>query len=221
VIRLEAIEKTYELCGVETHVLRGISLHIEKGEMVAIMGPSGSGKSTLLNILGLIDRPTNGRYWINGIDALSITRHEAAHMRNGVLGFVLQDFALVEDWTVCRNIELPLRYAGKRKAGQKRIEELLYMLGLENLRDYPVRFLSGGQKQRTAIARALVNDPEVILADEPTGALDKKNGEAVMQLLKEANSQGKTVVVVTHDSDIASFCDRKLVLVDGKFVQRG
>ena len=217
-LRLEAVEKRYELCGVKPLVLRGISLHIEKGEMVAIMGPSGSGKTTLLNILGLIDRPTNGRYWINGIDALSITRHEAAHMRNGVFGFVLQDFALVEDWTVCRNIQLPLRYAGKLKARQGQIEELLHTLSLEKLRDYPTRFLSGGQKQRTAIARALVNDPEVILADEPTGALDQKNGEAVMQLLKEANSQGKTVVVVTHDSDIASFCDRKLVLIDGTII---
>lgn len=217
-LKLEAVEKRYELSGVKTHAIRGINLHIEKGEMVAIMGPSGSGKTTLLNILGLIDRPTNGHYWIEGIDALSITRHETARMRNGVFGFVLQDFALVDDWTVCRNIQLPLRYAGKLKARQGRIEELLHMLGLEKLRDYPTRYLSGGQKQRTAIARALVNDPKVILTDEPTGALDQKNGEAVMRLLKNVNSQGKTVLVVTHDSNIASYCDRKLVLVDGRFV---
>jgi putative ABC transport system ATP-binding protein len=206
-------------------VLTDVSLSIQKGEMCAVMGPSGSGKSTLLNIIGLLDQQYEGDYLLDGIDIAVQSEKELAALRSRKIGFVFQSFQLLRDLTVLENVEIGIVIANLTRKGAERVvrkerkeraEELLIALGLEQEMKKKAWMLSGGQMQRTAIARALVNDPDLILADEPTGALDQKNGEEVMRILYDLNSAGKTVLVVTHDEQVASYCGRRILLLDGK-----
>lgn len=191
-----------------------IDLSINNGEMTAIMGASGCGKSTLLNIIGCLDVAESGEYWLKGKKVTGKSQKEMARIRNEIFGYVIQDFALIRDDTVLENIRIPLDYS-KKKIDKLRIDQLLKSLGLKKLQKMRVSLLSGGEQQRTAIARALVNDPEILLADEPTGALDSKTGQEVMNILREICNKGKTIVIVTHDEKIARQCDRILCMKDG------
>ena len=197
-------------------VLHGISLTIEKNEFVALMGPSGSGKSTLMNILGCLDTPTSGKYFINGTDVSTATDNELAHIRNKEIGFVFQSFNLLPRLTAFENVALPLIYAGMKKAErEKRTLEKIEAVGLTERMKHKPNELSGGQNQRVAFARALVNNPSIILADEPTGNLDSKTSKEIMELLVEIHRQGNTVILVTHEEDIAAFAHRLIRLKDG------
>ncbi len=219
-IALNNIKKYYEGDGDDyVKALDGVSLQINDGEMVAIIGASGSGKSTLLNIIGCLDRQTSGEYLIDGQPVNKIRSRKLARLRNETFGFVIQDFAVVPDWDVYQNVELPLVYSKKKKGGHKKlVDEILQQLGIYDKRNTPVRNLSGGQKQRVAIARAIVNDPQIILADEPTGALDTATGLEVLKILKNINARGRTVIIVTHNPEIAEACDRIITIQDGKIV---
>ncbi|MBE6051014.1 MAG: ABC transporter ATP-binding protein [Clostridium sp.] len=215
-IKLENIKKVYGKDDARVEAIKNINLCIEKGEMVAIMGPSGSGKSTLLNILGFLDKPSEGKYIFEDKSTESLKDKELAKYRNNKIGFVVQNFALIEDYTVYQNISVPLEYAGIKKIERKeRINRLLSKLNLiEKSKKIPSE-LSGGQNQRVAIARALVNDPEVILADEPTGALDRNTGKEVINIFRELNKEGKTIIIITHDEKIGEMCDRIIYIEDG------
>jgi len=221
-IILKNVIKKYGKGQAEFNALNGISLKIKDGEMLAIMGQSGSGKSTLLNILGFIDKASLGEYYFNGENVSDLDEYELAEYRNKKIGFVFQYFALLNDYTVYENIELPLL---KRKLSKKDrktiIEEYLNKFGILDQKNKRPQEISGGQQQRTAIIRALVTNPSYILADEPTGALDKKTGESIMEMLKEINIAGKTIIIVTHDSNIASLCDRIINIEDGKLIKEG
>jgi putative ABC transport system ATP-binding protein len=213
-IELECIKKSYRMGDVEMPVLHGIDLTIDDGDMVAIMGPSGSGKSTLMNILGCLDVPSAGRYRLDGIDVSELTKRELSKIRGSKIGFVFQSFNLIPRTDAMRNVELPLVYAGTR-GRQRKARAALERVGLgERLRHMPSE-LSGGQKQRVAIARALINEPSILLADEPTGALDSKSSEEIMDLLVELNDGGATIVVITHEEEIAEFAKRVVRLRDG------
>jgi len=213
-IELEGITKSYWMGPVEMPVLHGIDLSIGDGEMVAIMGPSGSGKSTLMNILGCLDVPTSGRYELDGIDVSKLTKRELSKVRGSKIGFVFQSFNLIPRTDAMRNVELPLVYSGTR-GRQRRARAALEQVGLgERLRHLPSE-LSGGQKQRVAIARALINEPSILLADEPTGALDTKSSVEIMRLLVDLNNTGATIVVITHEEEIAEFASRIVRLRDG------
>ncbi|MFY9302741.1 MAG: ABC transporter ATP-binding protein [Atribacterales bacterium] len=219
VIKVEDLWKIYQLGEVQVEALRGVSFEIEEGEFVAIMGPSGSGKSTLLNILGCLDRPTRGRYFLDGQEVSQLNENQLAQIRNKKIGFIFQSFNLLPRLTALQNVELPLIYAGI--PSQKRKEQAIKSLEAVGLGDrihhYPNQ-LSGGQQQRVAIARALVNDPSIILADEPTGNLDTRSSEEIMHILQELNQEGKTIVLVTHERDIASHTHRILHFRDGQLV---
>lgn len=216
-IELKNIKKIYGKGDAKVDALRGIDLSIEKGEMIAIMGASGSGKSTLLNILGFLDKPTEGSYLLNGQSVGKLGDKILARNRNKFIGFVVQNFALIEDYTVFQNIKVPLDYTKiSKKEKKQRIVTLLDKMKISDKKDKLPKELSGGQNQRVAIARALVNDPEIILADEPTGALDSKTGEDVMAIFKEFNKEGKTVIIITHDEKIANMCKRIIKIEDGK-----
>lgn len=214
---IENLEKTFYGEEVNTTVLKGLSFTIEAGEFVSIMGPSGSGKSTLLHILGFLSEPTSGSYRFNGKRFEEHTDDEVAHIRNNEIGFVFQSFNLLSRQTVYENVELPLMYSGRSESEwKKRVEDVIEIVGLTHRRDYETSKLSGGEKQRTAIARALVNEPRVIFADEPTGNLDSKTGQAVMQTLQRLHDQlGHTVVLITHETFTAEHADRMIKLVDG------
>lgn len=200
--------------------LNGVDLHIRRSEMVAVVGASGSGKSTLLNILGCLDQKTRGTYLLSGRDIGSFNAKELARLRNTVFGYVLQDFAIIEDWTVRENVRLPLSYSPNRNnEDDTRLDVLLDRLGLYEKKHSLARKLSGGQRQRTAIARALINDPEIILADEPTGALDRTTGLEVMNILCDIHRSGKTVIVVTHDMNVADMCSRIIEVSDGRVIE--
>lgn len=216
-IRLENICKVYSGTGYKVDALNNINLDINEGEMLAIMGASGSGKSTLLNIIGCIDHPTSGRYIFREKNMTELKEKEIAKYRNKVFGFVLQDFALIERYSVSKNIRIPMIYSGVGiKEQKKRTIEMLKLLGIEDKKNQlPIR-LSGGQRQRVAIARALINDAEIILCDEPTGALDSVTGMEIVSILKKLNEQGKTIIIVTHDEKVAQKCNKVLVLSDGK-----
>jgi putative ABC transport system ATP-binding protein len=219
-ITLRDVGKVYLTEDVETHALNGIHLDIRKGEYISISGPSGCGKSTLLAILGLLDTPSHGLYEINGRSVGSIGASERARIRNKEIGFIFQAFNLIGDLTVFENVELPLTYrTGLNKAERrKKAQEALDRVGMAHrLKHYPSQ-LSGGQQQRVAVARALVGDPSILLADEPTGNLDSKNGEAVMLLLDELHRAGATLCMVTHDPRYADFADRKVFMFDGRVV---
>lgn len=213
-IRLENICKTYLLDQLSLEVLKNVSISIEKGEMIAIIGKSGSGKSTLMNILGCLDIPTTGKYYLDGIEVSTMSQNELAGIRNKKIGFVFQSFNLLSRLSALENVEVPLLYAGLTQARDKALEALK-KVGLEDRISHEPNQLSGGQKQRVAIARAIVTNPELILADEPTGNLDTKTEKEVLSHLKQLNSEGKTIIVVTHDEEIASHCSRIIRIEDG------
>ncbi|MCW1927516.1 ABC transporter ATP-binding protein [Bhargavaea beijingensis] len=219
-IRLSQITKTYGSGSLSVPVLRGLDLEIGDGEFVAIMGPSGSGKSTLMNIIGFLDKQTGGTYSLNGEDVKQANEKQLAGLRNKHIGFVFQQFFLLPRLNAQKNVETPLLYAGvSKKERSERALGLLEKVGLTDRTGHLPSELSGGQKQRVAIARALVNQPTVILADEPTGALDSKTGAQIMELLTELNREGKTVIIVTHEEEIAAYTDRIIVLRDGLIVE--
>ena len=218
-IKVVDLSKTYENEGVKTKDLCGVSFNIEKGEFVSIMGPSGSGKSTLMHILGLLDRPTAGKYLLDGEDTSLLEDNALAGLRNKKIGFVFQAFNLLPRTTVFENVELPLIYDRKPNENNRlRVMNALRSVGIENRAEYFSNQLSGGEKQRVAIARALVNDPEVIFADEPTGNLDSKTGVQVMEIFEELNNHGHTVILVTHETITASYANRIIKILDGQIV---
>lgn len=215
-IELKGINKTYKNGDQELRVLKDIDLEVEKGEFVAIMGPSGSGKSTLMNVIGLLDRPTSGDYFLEGQEVGNLSEKKLARVRNEQIGFVFQQFFLLSKLNAFQNVELPLIYAGVHPAKRKEIaEQYLEKVELGSRMHHLPSELSGGQKQRVAIARALVNQPAIVLADEPTGALDTKTGEQIMDLLTKLNQEGKTIIMVTHEPEIAAFANRRIVIRDG------
>lgn len=219
-IRLDGVKKVFYTEEVETHALAGIYLDIAAGEYVSISGPSGCGKSTLLSILGLLDTPTEGNYTINGRAVENLNLSERARIRNREVGFIFQAFNLIGDLTVYENVELPLTYRGTPGSERKKkVQAALERVGMAHrMKHYPAQ-LSGGQQQRVAVARAVVGDPSILLADEPTGNLDSSNGEAVMDLLKELHAAGSTVCMVTHDPRYARHAERTIQLFDGRVVE--
>jgi len=221
VVQLEDIHKTYDSGEVPVHAVRGVTLTIGAGEFVAVMGASGSGKSTMMNLLGCLDRPTRGRYTLGGTDVSALDRNELADLRNQKLGFVFQGFNLLSRTTALENVELPMLY-GRRHFTSKEVRDhamrSLDIVGLSNRADHFPSQLSGGQQQRVAIARALINEPQILLADEPTGNLDSKTSVEIMGVFQKLNDQGITIVMVTHELDIAHYCRRNLIMRDGRLV---
>jgi len=222
-IHIEQMTKVFYTDEIETHALSGVDVSIERGEYVAMSGPSGCGKSTLLSIIGLLDTPTDGRYTLNGKEVANLNFADRSRIRNQEIGFIFQSFNLIGDLTVAENVELPLTYrAGMASTERKRrVQESLERVNMAHrMRHYPAQ-LSGGQQQRVAVARALAGSPSILLADEPTGNLDSKNGEAVMKLLQELHSEGSTICMVTHDPRFAAHAERQIHLFDGKVVAEG
>jgi putative ABC transport system ATP-binding protein len=219
-ITLTAINKVYSLEALETHALRNINLTIREGEFVSIAGQSGCGKSTLLSIIGLLDVPTSGEYWLSGHDASNLSRDERARLRNREIGFVFQSFNLISDLSVYENIELPLSYRSDLGKGEIRdiVENSLQIVDMTSRRDHFPSQLSGGQQQRVAVARAIGGNPSIILADEPCGNLDSRNAESIMQLLEELNAKGTTICMVTHDARSAMRAQRYVELLDGQII---
>ena len=219
-IHLDSVRKVFYTDEVETHALDNVNIEIARGEYVSIAGPSGCGKSTLLSILGLLDTPTEGRYVLNGRKATDLSLGERARVRNREVGFIFQSFNLIGDLNVYENVELPLTYRGMRGSERKqRVMEALERVGMAHRAKHLPSQLSGGQQQRVAVARAVCGEPSILLADEPTGNLDSKNGEAVMELLAELHNSGATICMVTHDSRYASHAARTIHLFDGRVVE--
>ncbi len=221
IVKLEEIHKIYDSGEVPVHAVRGVTLEIGGGEFVAVMGASGSGKSTLMNLLGCLDRSTRGRYLLGGTDVSGLDRNELADLRNQKLGFVFQGFNLLARTTARENVELPMLYGHRRFSSREVRERALRSLdivGLSNRADHFPSQLSGGQQQRVAIARALINEPQILLADEPTGNLDSKTAVEIMGVFQKLNEQGITLVMVTHELDIAHYCKRNLIMRDGRLV---
>ena len=216
-IEANNLTKSYELGGQTVHALDHVSVHIAEGEMVAIRGPSGSGKSTMMNILGCLDRPDGGRYILSGEDVSTLGDDDLAEVRARRIGFVFQSFNLLPRMSALMNVELPIHYVGGKNSRDK-AAAALKLVGLAERMHHEPNQLSGGQRQRVAIARALVNNPAIVLADEPTGALDTKTGEEVLALFKDLNAQGRTIILVTHDLGVARHCRREIYLRDGKVV---
>jgi putative ABC transport system ATP-binding protein len=216
IIRTEGLKKDYVLGAETVHAVRGVDMTIQKGEFVAVMGPSGSGKSTFMNMIGCLDTPSEGKYWLNGQLVSELSDDHLARVRNREIGFVFQTFNLLPRATALHNVELPLIYAGlPSKERRRRAEEKLALVGLADRMGHKPPEMSGGQRQRVAIARALVNDPALLLADEPTGNLDSITSNDIMRQLTELNEQGQTIVLVTHEHDIAGFAKRQVHLKDG------
>lgn len=217
IIKLIDIGKIYgKGTEAETKALEDVNLIINEGDFLSIMGPSGSGKSTLLNILGCIDNPTTGEYYLNGKEVSSLEGKELARVRNEEIGFIFQNFNLLYDYSLIDNVALPLQYSKRKIPKLKTAIDMLDRLGLGAHKSKTPDQLSGGQKQRVAIGRALINEPKIILADEPTGALDQKTGVEVMNMLKDINKEGKTIIIITHDKNIGEQCDRMIKITDGK-----
>jgi putative ABC transport system ATP-binding protein len=222
VIRIEDLVKIYTMGEVEVRALDGVSLSIEPGEFVAVMGPSGSGKSTFMNIVGCLDRPTSGRYFLDGTDVSSLNRDQRAEIRNEKIGFVFQAFNLLPRTSALENVELPLIYSsdgGTSASRAQKARECLNIVGLAGREEHFPSQLSGGQQQRVAIARALINEPKMLLADEPTGNLDSRTSEEVLAVFQKLNNEGKTVVLITHEPDIAQFARRVVGFRDGRVVE--
>ena len=217
-IELKNIIKDYDNGGVITSVLHDINLGVEEGEFIAIMGPSGSGKSTLMHTIGFLDRPTSGEYLFDGENTKNFTDDELAHIRNERIGFVFQSFNLLPRTTVLDNVILPLLYSGNKKSHEHRAKVALEAVGLGERLQFMSNQISGGQKQRVAIARALVCDPKVIFADEPTGNLDSKSGSTVMHILEKLNKEGRTIILVTHDKNVALHAKRIVTIIDGEII---
>ncbi|MCB5015772.1 ABC transporter ATP-binding protein [Streptococcus mutans] len=219
-IHLKGVTKSYHNGNQELQVLKGIDLTVNEGDFLAIMGPSGSGKSTLMNIIGLLDRPSSGTYHLSQQSVEKLNDSKLAHVRNQKIGFVFQQFFLLSKLDALQNVELPLIYAGVSPSQRKKkAKEFLDKVELSERMKHLPSELSGGQKQRVAIARALVNNPSIILADEPTGALDTKTGNQIMELLTELNNEGKTIIMVTHEPEIADYAKRKIVIRDGEITE--
>ncbi len=218
-IQIENLQKIFQTDEVETWALNEVNLDVEAGEFVAIMGPSGCGKSTLLNIIGLLDTPTRGKYILNGTDVSRMKENDRVDVRKGIIGFVFQSFNLIDELTVEENIELPLLYMGIEKAERhERVKKAMERMGIAHRSSHFPAQLSGGQQQRAAIARAVIANPKIILADEPTGNLDSKNGKEVMELLSELHKEGATIVMVTHSQHDAQYANRVVKLFDGHVV---
>ncbi len=221
ILKLEHIYKDYIQGKMTVPVLKDVCLSVEKGEYVAIMGPSGSGKSTLMNIIGCLDRPTSGSYELTGKNVMSLNERQLADVRLHNIGFVFQNFQLLPRMTALDNVALPLIYAGVRKRARRaKAKEALVRVGLEERVTFKPTQLSGGQKQRVAIARAMVNKPDILLADEPTGALDSKSSRQVMELFQKLNDEGVTVIMITHDSGIAGYAKRIVTILDGELAEQ-
>jgi len=223
IIEIEQLTKVFYTDEIETHALSGVHMQIARGEYVAMSGPSGCGKSTLLSIIGLLDTPTSGRYQLNNKEVANLDFADRSRIRNQEIGFIFQSFNLIGDLSVAENVELPLTYRTGMPAAErkKRVQESLERVNMAHrMRHYPAQ-LSGGQQQRVAVARALAGSPSILLADEPTGNLDSKNGEAVMKLLKELHDEGATICMVTHDPRFAAHAERQIHLFDGKVVAEG
>lgn len=219
IIELTDIVKTYKRGVEELHVLKGITLHVKDGDFVAIIGPSGSGKSTLMNTIGLLDIPTSGSYVLDGVNTLGLSDNRMAELRNHKIGFIFQQFNLLPRLTALENVELPMIYSGISRAERKESAlEMLDSLGMKSRAGHRPSELSGGQQQRVAIARALVSKPSLLLADEPTGALDSKTGKEVLELMLELNKRGNTIVLITHDSGIAEHASRVVAIRDGELI---
>jgi putative ABC transport system ATP-binding protein len=217
VIQIRELIRTYEMGAETVHALRGVSLEIRRNEYVAIMGPSGSGKSTLMNLIGCLDTPTSGEYWLNGQEVSRMPDDALARVRNREIGFVFQTFNLLPRASALANVELPLVYAGiTARLRRQRAEAALTRVGLGDRMDHRPNELSGGQRQRVAIARALVNEPAILLADEPTGNLDSTTSEEIMRVFESLHVQGQTIIMVTHEADIAAHAERVVVLRDGR-----
>lgn len=221
IISVRGITKVYDMGAVKVHALRGVDLDITGGEFVAIMGPSGSGKSTFMNILGCLDLPTSGDYFLDGVDVKTLNRDQLAHLRNRKIGFVFQTFNLLPRTTALENVELPLFYnrSVRKKERIERAMHALKLVGLENWAEHMPNQLSGGQQQRVAIARALVNEPVIMLADEPTGNLDTRTSFEVMEIFQKLNDEGITIGLVTHEADISKFAARNVIFRDGRIHQ--
>ena len=215
-LMLKDIHKSYQQGSQEFPILKGIDLHVKEGDFLAIMGPSGSGKSTLMNIIGCLDKASSGTYHIEGTDVSELSDNQLSDLRNQKIGFVFQNFNLMPKLTACQNVELPLTYMKiPTKERRERALEMLRLVGLEERSDFKPMELSGGQKQRVAIARALVTNPSFILGDEPTGALDTKTSVQIMDLFKQFNDEGKTIVIITHEPEVAQLCKQTVILRDG------
>lgn len=220
-LKLKNIHKSYQQGSQEFPILKGIDLHVKEGDFLAIMGPSGSGKSTLMNIIGCLDKASAGSYHIEGTDVSDLSDNQLSDLRNQKIGFVFQNFNLMPKLTACQNVELPLTYMKVPKKERRECAlEMLRLVGLEERSDFKPMELSGGQKQRVAIARALVTNPSFILGDEPTGALDTKTSVQIMELFKQFNEQGKTIVIITHEPEVAQLCKQTVVLRDGNIETR-
>lgn len=219
IIKTENLTKTFRTSDVETIAVSNLNFEVEKGEFVAIMGPSGCGKTTLLNILGLLDNPTSGRYLLNDTDATALNERDRTHLRRGKIGFIFQSFNLIDELSVYENIELPLNYLKVKSSDRKQmVTEIMRRMEISHRAKHFPHQLSGGQQQRVAIARAVVSNPDLILADEPTGNLDSKNGIEVMKILTELNKAGTTVVMVTHNKRDAEFAHRTVEMFDGEII---
>ena len=220
--RMTEIDKIYPLEGEDVHALKKVSLTIEEGEYLSVLGPSGSGKSTLMNIIGCLDTPTSGEYILQGREVEDLDEVELAELRNREIGFVFQNSQLLPRLTARKNVELPLIYAGVRpKERRERAEAMLERVGLADRMDHTPNQLSGGQQQRVAIARAMIGNPSILLADEPTGALDQKTGEQIMELFQELNDEKRTVIMISHDLKIASHARRMVHIIDGEISEGG
>jgi len=219
-LKLEQVSKIYQMDGVKVEALKNVSFNVSRGEFLVIMGPSGSGKSTLMHLIGLLDRPTEGQIFLNGKPVSKLSEKEQARLRNKEIGFVFQFFNLLERTSALDNVRLPLFYAGvKPREQEKRAKEALEQVGLNHrLNHYPSQ-LSGGERQRVAIARALVNNPSLILADEPTGNLDSKSGKEIMEIIASLHREGRTVILITHDSSLNHYGQRLIVIKDGEILE--